>query len=97
MCLLYEKGGVFKVRGEEISKNISMNVRINMYIDVGLLADVLGGGGCVGDYSTFSDRRLVLLALVSTLVSTLALALALSYSQSNIALSYPLYDTNNRA
>ena len=66
-----------------------------MYIDVGLLADVLGGGGCVGDYSTFSDRRLVLLALVSTLVSTLALAL--SYSQSNIALSYPLYDTNNRA
>ena len=68
-----------------------MTVRINMYIDVGLLADVLGGGGCVGDYSTFSDRRLVLLALA------LALALALSYSQSNIALSYPLYDTNNRA
>ena len=88
MCLLYEKGGVFKVGGE-ISKNIGMTVRISMYIDVGLLADVLGGGGCVGDYSTFSDRRLVLLAL--------ALALALSYSQSNIALSYPLYDTNNRA
>ena len=49
-----------------------MAVRISMYIDAGLLADVLGGGGCVGDYSTFSDRRLVLLALVSTLVSTLA-------------------------
>ena len=94
MCLLYEKGGVFKVGGE-ISKNIGMTVRISMYIDVGLLADVLGGGGCVGDYSTFSDRRLVLLALALAL--TLALALALSYSQSNIALSYPLYDTNNRA
>ena len=25
-----------------------------MYIDVGLLTDVWGGGGCVGDYSTFS-------------------------------------------
>ena len=59
-----------------------------MYIDVGLLAGVLGGGGCVGDYSTFSDRRLVLLALVSTLVSTLAAInlMIRNFKQLNIAL-----------
>ena len=37
------KGGCFQGRG--VSKNIGMAVQINMYIDVGLLADVLGGGG----------------------------------------------------